>query len=264
LQAKGIASRVDLPGVGANLQDHIDYVFTYRTRSNTETFGVSVAGGMKVLKGISQWKNHRTGPLTTPFAESGAFLRSRPDAKVPDLQLVFVQAIVDDHARKAHLGHGFSCHVTVLRPHGSGEVSLESASPFDAPRIDPRFLEDARDMELLARGADLQRAILDAPAFDDVRGKPLHALDQSKRKDVERDIRNRADTQYHPVGTCKMGPASDPMAVVDEQLRVRGVERLRVADASVMPTLIGGNTNAPAIMIGEKCADMIRRGTNGR
>jgi len=256
LQKHGIATLVDLPGVGENLQDHIDYVFTYRTRSDTDTLGVSMAGGLRVLRGISQWQRERMGLMTSSVAESGAFVRSRPDMTVPDLQLVFVQGIVDDHARKLHLGHGFSCHVDVLRPRSRGSVRIASPDPRAAPLIDPAFLSAKEDLELLMRGADIQRRILDDPAFDDVRGKPLYDLDQQDRHALERDIRNRADTQYHPVGTCRMG--TDPMSVVDPQLRVRGVQGLRVVDASVMPTLIGGNTNAPTIMIGEKAADMIK------
>lgn len=256
LQQHGIATQVDLPGVGENLQDHIDYVFTYRTRSDTDTLGVSLSGGLRVVRGVSQWKRERQGLMTTSVAESGAFVRSRPDVEVPDLQLVFVQGIVDDHARKLHLGHGFSCHVDVLRPRSRGSVRIASPDPAAAPLIDPAFLADEEDLELLMIGADLQRRILDDPAFDDVRGQPLYALDQNDRDALEQDIRNRADTQYHPVGSCRMGP--DPMAVVDAQLRVHGVQGLRVVDASIMPTLIGGNTNAPTIMIAEKAADLIR------
>jgi len=256
LQSKGIATVVDLPGVGENLQDHIDYVYTYRTRSDTETLGASMSGGLRVFKGISQWKKERRGMMTTSIAEAGAFFRSAPEVEVPDLQLVFVQAIVDDHARKLRVGHGFSCHVTVLRPKSRGSVRLDTPDPAAAPRIDPQFLSDPADLALLMEGAHRQRRILDASPFAPVRGKGLYPLDQRDARAVEQDIRNRADTQYHPVGTCRMG--SDPLAVVDAQLRVHGVQGLRVADASIMPTLVGGNTNAPSIMIGEKAADLIR------
>jgi choline dehydrogenase len=258
LQKHGIAVAQDLPGVGKNLQDHIDYVQSWRVASNTESFGLSLRGTAKVASAMLEWKNKRSGMMTSTFASAGAFFKSSPDVAVPDLQLVFVIALVDDHARKMHLGHGISCHVDVLRPHSRGTVGLRSTDPRLAPVIDPQFLSDERDVALLLKGGQMQQRILESTPFDAVRGKMLYPTRIADPRGMEQDIRNRADTQYHPVGTCKMGPDSDPMAVVDAQLRVKGIAGLRVADASVMPTLIGGNTNAPSIMIGEKAADMIR------
>lgn len=258
LQAHGIPVLQAQPGVGSNLQDHIDYVQSYRTRSDTETFGLSLRGALRLAQAIIEWNARRTGMITSVFAESGAFLRSAPDVEVPDLQLIFVVGIADDHNRKLHLGHGFSCHVTVLRPRSRGSLSLANTNAKAAPLIDPAFLQDSRDLQLLMAGARIQQRILESRPFDPYRGKMLYPVNTDDDQDLERDIRARADTQYHPVGTCKMGPDSDPLAVVDDRLRVRGVEGLRVADASIMPTLIGGNTNAPSIMIGEKAADLIR------
>ncbi|BBH46546.1 GMC family oxidoreductase [Pseudomonas sp. KU43P] len=257
LHKHGIAVIHELPGVGENLQDHIDYVFTYRSPDKTNTFGCSPTFSLKMLNAMIQWKRERKGLVTSPFAESGAFFKSQPALDAPDLQLIFVPAIVDNHARNLRLGHGFSCHLTLLRPKSRGTVRLASADPLAPPLIDPRFFSAVQDLEVLMRGADIQRAILEATPLAPYRGKPLYPLLQHDRKAVEQDIRNRADTQYHPVGTCKMG--HDPLAVVDDQLRVHGITGLRVADASIMPTLIGGNTNAPSIMIAEKAADMLLR-----
>ncbi|MDX1804587.1 MAG: GMC family oxidoreductase N-terminal domain-containing protein [Alcanivorax sp.] len=252
-----IALQHDLPGVGQNLQDHIDYVQTFRVPSDTQTFGVSMSGIRRIARAIGEWRRQRTGLVTSNYAESGAFFKSDESKAIPDMQLHFAPAIIDDHGRKPHLGHGYSCHVNLLRPRSRGQLTLASKDPAAAPLIDPNFLAEPEDLDDLARGAAIMQKVLTAAPFDAIRGKMLYPVEAGDMDAIKRDIRNRADTQYHPVGTCKMGPASDPLAVVDAQLRVYGIHGLRVVDASIMPTLLGGNTNAPTIMIGEKAADMI-------
>ncbi len=258
LEQHGIVRQQVLPGVGRNLQDHIDYVQSWRAPADAASFGVSARGGWHMAKAALEWSRQRTGAITSTYAEAGAFMSSQAGLPAPDLQLVFALALVDNHARTPHWGHGYSCHVTVLRPHSRGSVTLAGTDPRQSLHIDPRFFEDERDLELLATGAQMQQAIFESSAFDGVRGKMLYPVDRNDRDAIKADLRRRADTQYHPVGTCKMGPANDDQAVVDSRLRVYGTTGLRVADASIMPTLIGGNTNAPSIMIGEKAAEMIR------
>ncbi|WP_211224718.1 GMC family oxidoreductase [Oceanospirillum beijerinckii] len=261
LQQHNIPQVHDLPGVGENLQDHIDLVHVYRARSDGSTFGYSLNCSVSMAKAIPQWQLKRQGRVTSNFAEGIGFVKSEPELEVPDLELVFVVGMVDDHNRKLRLGHGFSSHITVLRPKSRGKVTLASNSPNDSLLIDPNFFADEKDLHLMVKGWHLQRNILEAKAFDRYRGKPLYPVNANDPEAVIEDIRNRADTQYHPVGTCKMGPDSDPLAVVDHQLRVKGTEGLRVVDASIMPTLIGGNTNAPTVMIAEKAAELIRTNT---
>ncbi len=259
LKEKGIDVIHDLPGVGQNLQDHIDYVQTYRVAAKEDTFGISPSGGLKMIRSMFEWKSKRTGKVTSTLAESGAFFKTTEDAVAPDAQFVFVVGIVDDHARKVNLGHGYSCHITVLRPDSIGEVKLNSSNPEDCMAIDPKFFDDDRDLELIKRAAKKMQNVLEGKPFDGIRGKMLYNVENGNDAQLEQDIRNRADTQYHPVGTCKMGTANDPLAVVNSELQVYGIEGLRVADASIMPKLVSGNTNAPTIMIGEKVADMIKQ-----
>ena len=256
LARHGIQVVADLPGVGENLQDHPDFVLSYKTNS-LDALGVSVRGAIKTLGDIRQYRNSRTGTLTTNFAEGGAFLKTRPDLERPDVQMHFVVGPVSDHGRKVRLGHGLSCHVCLLRPKSRGSVKLRSADPLDAPSIDPAFLEHDDDLEVLVEGYKLTRRLMASPAMARFVTEDLFASRSRSDDDIRALLRERTDTVYHPVGTCRMG--NDALAVVDSQLRVRGTEGLRVVDASIMPTLVGANTNAPTIMIGEKASDLIRR-----
>jgi choline dehydrogenase-like flavoprotein len=257
LREHGIGVVCDSPDVGANLQDHLDYVAGRRVAS-TDLLGVSAAGGVKLVREILRWRRERRGLLTSNGAEAGGFACSEPGLARPDLQLHFVIGHVDNHLRTLHLGHGLSLHVCVLRPKSRGMVRLAGGDMRVAPLIDPRFLSEPEDLAGLVRGFRLVRRILDAPQFAPFNAQPLHADEARASTDAEigEAIRARADTIYHPVGTCRMG--GDGRSVLDPALRVRGVQALRVVDASAMPALIGGNTNAPVIMMAEKAADLIR------
>ncbi len=264
LQQLGIPVVPHLPGVGRNLMDHLDYIQAWHAREDAGSFGLSLRGVARVGAAMMEWHQHRTGMVSSAYATAGAFVRSSPELDIPDLQLIFVIAIVDDHARKLHMGHGFSSHIDVLHPHSRGTVSLASTDPRDAPLIDPRYLSDERDLHMLVKAGQIQQRIIESAPFDAVRGAMFYPVQRDDTVAMAADIRVRAETQYHPAGTCKMGPDSDALAVVDAQLRVKGVEGLRVADASIFPTLITGNTNAPAIMVGEKASDLIRAAARGQ
>ncbi|MES2101569.1 MAG: choline dehydrogenase [Pseudomonadota bacterium] len=257
LQKHGIAVVHELNGVGANLHDHVDVVQVVNTPGLTELFGLSLPGAVNAIRGIFEWRNARRGILTTNFAEAGGFIKSAPGEALPDLQLHFVIGKLIDHGRKPSFGHGYSCHVCLLRPKSRGSLKLASADPFAAPLIDPNFLAERDDMDKLLRGFKLMRNILQQPALAGYRGQELPASAGAQTDaQIENFIRGHADTIYHPVGTCRMG--SGAWAVVDTQLRVHGVQGLRVVDASIMPSIIGGNTNAPVIAISEKAADLIK------
>lgn len=244
----------DLPGVGENLHDHPDFVFNY-TSDHSGPYRFSETPWL--LAAIFEYAQNRHGPVSSNFAECGGFLKTSPELDAPDIQLHFGGNLIDDHARKFHSGTGFSCHCAFLNPKSRGSVRLQSNEPDDAPEIDPNFLGDPNDIEKMVIGFKLVRRLMDAPALKSIQKEDLVTSWVRTDDDIRKVLRDKVDTVYHPVGTCKMG-VNDKLAVVDPQLKVYGLEGIRVVDASIMPKVISGNTGAAAIMIGEKAANLIR------
>ncbi len=256
LRELGIPVTKDLRGVGENLQDHIDYVGSWETASR-EFFGLGPYWIWRMATGFIEHRRRRTGVMTTPFSEAGGFWRSRSDLPAPDVQFHFIPVILEDHGRKIVAQHGFSIHACVLRPASVGTVRLQSTDPLAAPRIDPNFLADDRDMETLQAGVRLMHHLVDASPMSSYLPRNRYPVNLDDDTELGNLIRSRADTVYHPVGTCRMGNDAD--SVVDPGLKVRGIDGLWVADASVMPKIVSGNTNAPCIMIGERAAEFVAR-----
>lgn len=259
LQQLGITPVADLPGVGQNLQDHISALLIYRARTSEGTVGISPVGIARMAKAMWQWRRHRTGPITSCAAESGAYYRTSPDVEAADMEMELIVGIGKDHGRKPPIGHGYSAHLLLARPKSVGEVRLASPDTRVDPLIDPKYFSHPYDMATLIKGTQIALDIMNDPAFDPYRGKMIIRYERDDPQQIEDTLRAHADTEYHVCGTAKMGPDSDPMAVVDPHLKVRGIEGLRVADASVMPTVPSNNIHAPVLMIAEKCADLIKQ-----
>lgn len=251
LQSLGITVQRDSPEVGDNLQDHLDVTLS-RAVDHTGLIGVVPSLIPQLYRGLQQYRKGLGGLCSSNLAEAGAFLRTRPECERPDVQLHFCVGIVDQHGRRPHFERGFSLHVCGLRPKSRGTVRLGSTDPRRPPVIDPGYLSHPDDMQTLVDGIGLARQLLAAPSMARYAGKDLHGLETLEGNALQAAIRRHADTIYHPVGTCRMG--DDTRAPVDSRLRVRGIEGLRVADASVMPTLISGNTQVPCAMIGARAA----------
>ena len=256
----GLDVVADLPGVGENLQDHLDILSHYEcTQPVTDArhmMGPFGWGFIKQALILTQWGLMRSGPGNDIGLAALSFMKTEENLDLPDIQMHFIGALLKDHGKTKQDQHCFSYHVCVLRPESRGYIALKSLDPNVQPLIQPNYLSAQKDLDVMVKGVKMSRDVINQKAFDQYRGAELHpGLDVQTDKEIEEFVRANAETIYHPVGTCKMG--SDEFAVVDDKLRVRGVENLRVVDASVMPTLIGGNTNAPTIMIADKISDHI-------
>jgi choline dehydrogenase-like flavoprotein len=255
LRTLGIAFVSHLPGVGRNLRDHVDFVMAYESPSR-DLIGFMPGDLVNAFRSALRYQRDRRGIFASNIAEAGGFVKTSPGLSAPDLQLHFCIGILESHGRRLHAARGFSTHVCALRPRSAGTLMLETPDPLAAPRIDPGFYTHPDDLETMVKGFRITRGICESPLLDPWRGKDLFTAGMTTDDEIRAVLRQRSDTIYHPVGTCRMG--KDDLAVVDPELRVHGLAGLRVVDASVMPTLIGGNTNAPTIMIGERASDLIR------
>ena len=257
LQRFGIPVVADRPGVGANLQDHMEFYFQMACREPITLF--SAMGPLaKALIGM-RWLAFRDGLGATNHFESCGFIRSRAGVKWPDIQYHFLPAAISYDGSALVTAHGFQAHVGTMRSKSRGAVSLRSSDPLDAPSIRFNYMSHPDDWDEMRACVRLTREIFSQPAFDPFRGEELSpGSDVIDDAAIDAFLRRRLESAYHPCGTCRIGPADDPLSVVDPELRVIGVEGLRVADTSVIPLITTGNLNAPAIMIGEKASDLIR------
>jgi len=257
LEKQGVEVRLDIPEVGKNLQDHIHA----RVRCElTQPMTFAPLPADDKIAAVRVYEANQTGPMASNFLEAGGFVKSYPDVEHPDLQLFLFGNLTPEYPEGGLASrHGIALTAYVNRPRSTGQVTLSSADPLDRPRIDPRYFSDPDDLRCLVAGVRWNLAILYGKAFDDIRGTELSpGVDIRDDAGLEEFVRRTASTTWHPTTTCRMG--ADATAVVDPALRVNGVTGLRVVDASVMPTIVSGNTNAPVIMIAEKAADLIRKG----
>jgi len=257
LKQHQISVNHNLPGVGGNLQEHID-IITVNESKKANTVALRPVGMAKMVKEIWQYISQRKGFLTTSIVETGGFIKSKPELDDPDMQLQFIPLVMEDHGRKKStlLTYGYSLHNCLLRPKSRGRVSLYNNDFQQDPKIELNMLSHPDDLTAMVEAVKINLNIFSQQAFDEGRGKPIFP---SKAKltdeEIENFVREKANLVYHPGGTCKMGQDKD--AVVNDRLQVYGIKGLRVVDASIMPTLVGGNTNSPTIMIAAKAADMI-------
>ncbi len=257
LSPHGIEVRHELPGVGRNLHDHPTGWVQVEDRS-ARSFALSARALPWLAGAVLHYALARQGPLTSNIVEAGGFVRTEPDLPAPDIQFVFMPAI-KDFSRWLSRTHGFGIGAVLLQPKSRGHVELASADPAARPKLHPRFLEASEDVARLIRGIAIARQILGAPAFARFRGGEIRpGAGAVSATQLEAYLRQNLATSFHPAGTCKMGPQSDPMAVVDARLRVHGIAGLRVIDASIMPSVTSGNTNAPTMMIAEQGARFLR------
>lgn len=255
LKQAGVAPVHDLPGVGRNLQDHVD-IYQIAELNGPHSYDKHTRWHKKLAAGL-QWKLFGSGPVTSNLAEGGLFWWADKDEQAPDIQMHFLPGAGLEAGVPPVDGYGCTLNSCHLRPRSRGSVRLRSADPADAPRVDPNFWAEEYDREMSLRGFELTREVMARPALRKyVRREHFPGPEAKSRDEIFAYARKFAKTDYHPVGTCKMGV--DDMAVVDPQLRVRGIEGLRVCDSSIMPRLISSNTNAASIMIGEKASDLIR------